>query len=123
MRKTQHDLPNPGMCIICRQTRVYGDEFMVETGALIDFGVFTPVNGEVLVCSQCIEDLAAVHGGLVKEADVERERADYEATRGELQSIRDELDEFGKRAVAVINRAAKLDERLAQRQAEGSQHG
>jgi hypothetical protein len=118
MRKTQSDLPNPGMCIICRQTRVYGEEHMIETGALIDFGVATPVNGEVLVCSSCVGELAEASGGYVKEADVERERANYRLAREELAEFRQMASEAADRIDSVMNRAEQVDLRLAQREAE-----
>ena len=120
MRKTQTDLAAPGCCIICRQTRVHGEEFLVETGALNDFGVQTPLTGQIMVCNVCIDELAATAGGYVKEADVERERANYEQTRVELGKVKQAYTEAGARLDEAHKMADQLDERLAARQAEGS---
>lgn len=120
MRKTQSDLAAPGCCTICRQTRVHGDEFMVETGALNDFGVQTPLTGQIMICNVCIDELAAEAGGYVKEADVERERADYSATRNELAVIKQDFEGVGDHVDEALQRVRQLDERLAKREAEGS---
>lgn len=120
MRKTQTDLAAPGCCIICRQTRVHGEDFLVETGALNDFGVQTPLTGQVMICNVCIEELAETHGGFVKKSEVEVAQANYEQTRVELREFAELTDELGARAVAVQNAAVRLDERLASRESEGS---
>ena len=113
MRKVKGDLSSPGVCFICMATRVIGDEFMVETGALNDYGVVTPRTGVVYVCNACIDALAKEAGGYVKMDEVERERGRAALAAEEIDKFREELRGALGSVEGVLERSTRTFERLA----------